>query len=132
MFDESIVFGTDWDMWIRISKEFHFEFIDQILVKYFVHETKLSTQYELMIKGLEAILEKNRALFAIDPKSYGLRYCTLGIFYCYNRNMKKGREAFLKAIAIYPFDVRHYLNFCLSLLGANNFRFLRELREKLF
>jgi glycosyltransferase involved in cell wall biosynthesis len=122
MFDESIVYGPDYDMWVRISKEFHFEYIREPLIKYFVHDNRLSTNSEKMIRGLEAQLEKHGSFFATNSKGYARRYRSLGKLYCYNGDVSKGRRAFLKAMRIYPFDIKHYLDFCLSLLGAENYR----------
>ena len=130
LFDESIPFGLDWDMWIRISKEFQFEYITEPLVNYYVHNAKLSTNYEIMIEGREAQLRKYPDLFASDSKSYSRHYLDIGIFYFYIGNPSKGREALMKAIKIYPCEPRHYFNICLSFLGVSNFRKLKKLKDK--
>jgi hypothetical protein len=52
------------------------------------------------------------------------------VYYCYNRKIKEGRKAFLKAIRIYPFEIRNYFNLGLSLLGADAFKKLKEAKEK--
>lgn len=132
LFDEGLASGVDYDMWIRIAKEFQFEFIEGPLVKYFNHENQLSNNYEIIIRGSEVMLKKYGHLFSLNSKLYSDRYLSLGVLYCHNNNVKKGREAFLKAIKIYPLEIRHYFNFCLSLLGAANFRKLKELKEKVF
>jgi hypothetical protein len=126
LFDSAIVFGPDYDMWIRLATEYHFECIRQPLIKYYIHSGRLSSNYELMITGIEAQMKKHGALFARSSKGYSRRYFVLGIYHCCNGNVKKGREEFLRAIKLYPFDVRHYYNFCLSLLGANTFRRLKN------
>src|SRR5207237_10836654 len=56
LFDVSLDFGEDFDMWLRISKEFQFEYIEQHLVTFSVHDNKhsLSANYELHITGTES------------------------------------------------------------------------------
>jgi glycosyltransferase involved in cell wall biosynthesis len=130
LFDKGIVFGPDYDMWIRISKEFQFDYIVDPLVKYYVHDNKLSTNCEIMIKGMEAINRKYDQFFALSSRNYSYRYLGLGVYYCYSGDMKKGRENLLKAMKLHPFEIRHYFNTCLSFFGAQNFRKIKELKEK--
>lgn len=131
LFDESLPSGQDYDMWIRISKKFHFEYIKEPLVKYSIHEKRISTNLEQKIKGIEIIFKRYSQLLALNRKSYSQSYLSLGVFYCYNGNTKKGREALIKSIRLYPIGTRHYFNFCLSLLGSEAFKKLKSIKEKL-
>jgi glycosyltransferase involved in cell wall biosynthesis len=130
LFDTSIPFGLDYDMWIRISKEFQYEYIKEPLVNYYSHsDSRLSTNYKLVISGKEAMLKKYSDVFESNKKDHSYRYLQLGVLYCYSGNAGKGREAFLRAIMAYPFEVRHYFNFCLSLLGASVFKKMKVIKE---
>lgn len=129
LFDSSIAFGPDYDMWIRVSKQYHFDCIRRPLIKYYIHSDRLSSNYDVIVAGLETQLRKYAWLFALDSKNYSRRYSNLGISYCFSGNTKKGREALLRAIKLYPFEVRHYYNLCLSFLGADNFRRFKMLRD---
>jgi glycosyltransferase involved in cell wall biosynthesis len=131
LFDEDICFGEEYDMWIRVSKRFLFECVNEPLVKYRVHPAKLSTNYELVISGLEAQLRKHEVFFRSNKKGYSYRYLSLGTLYCYVGNMGRGRVAFLTAIKLYPWGLRHYYNWCLSLLSAAYFKKLKQAREYL-
>ncbi len=108
-------------MWIRISKEYLFEYVDVPLVKYYVHRSQLSNNVELMISGIEAMLKKYVGFFASDRKSQSGRYYLLGRLYCDKGDLKSGRAALLNAIKNRPLRVKQYLTFLLSLLGAENF-----------
>jgi len=129
MFDEKMFFGEDWDMWIRIAREFHIDYISEPLVKYYVHDTKLSTNYGIIIKGREAYLKKYAAFLALDRKNHSGWYFNLGILYCFNGNVNNGRKAFLNAIKIHPFYIRYYFAVILSFLGPGWFRKTIELKE---
>lgn len=132
LFDKNIISGPDYDMWIRISRKYHFEYIKEPLVKYYLHENRLSNQLEKTIVGLESIIRKHSQLFASNHNGYRHHYLTLGVLYCLTGNTKKGREALLKAIKLYPFEIRYYFNFGLSLLGANAFKNFKKAKEKAF
>ncbi len=128
LFDESVEFGEEYDMWIRVAHRFDFKYIDEVLVKYGVHANRLSTNYKIMISGLERQLEKHASFFAIDRANYSRRYAWLGTLYCYNGDVRKGREALLEAIMASPLKVNSYAYLGLTLLGARGFRGFQGLR----
>jgi glycosyltransferase involved in cell wall biosynthesis len=132
LFDEAIPYCSDYDMWVRISKEFELACIKEPLVKYSAVGNKISNDYEKVIKGSEILISKYDKLFARNRKSYSHFYLSLGVLYCYSGNIARGREVLLTAIKIYPFELRHYFNLCLSLLGARNFKKLKTLKEAIF
>jgi glycosyltransferase involved in cell wall biosynthesis len=131
LFDENISYGEDYDMWLRISREFQFEYIIDSLLKYYVHDNKLSTNYEAMIRGMETIYKKYEQFFALDKKRYSSRYLELGVACCRSGDAQKGRKAFLTGIKLNPFDLRNYFNFLLSFLGRENFVKIKMYRDRL-
>jgi tetratricopeptide (TPR) repeat protein len=132
LFDRNMPTGSDYDMWIRISKKFSFEFIKEPLTKYYIHENSITYNYEKKIKGIEILFEKYGDIFKLNPKSYSKKYLNLGVLYCFNGETHKGRKAFKKAIRISPFDIRNYINFSLSFLGEKSFKKIKKSKEKLF
>jgi glycosyltransferase involved in cell wall biosynthesis len=130
-FDEHLKFGPDYDMWIRISKFYQFEFISRPLVRYAVHPNRLSADTSTILRGKEAHLAKYPDYFAGDRRAYGRYFLTLGVLYCYNRKLSKGRAALRHAIRIYPYEIRSYFNLFLSLWGSENFIRLKLLKERL-
>ena len=132
LFDESMPSGSDYDMWIRISKEFSFKIIEKALVKYYIHEDSISYSYKKKTRGMEILFEKNDQFFRNSHKEYSKKYLYMGVFYCYDGEIQKGRKAFRKAIRMNPFEIRNYFNFSLSLLGARNFKKFKKAKEKLY
>jgi glycosyltransferase involved in cell wall biosynthesis len=132
LFDVSLDYGEDFDMWLRIAKEFQIECIEEPLVRFMSPNNKpsLSANYDLIVRGREAYLRKYAALLSRDNKLHSYYYLNLGVFYCYNGNISNGRKAFIKAIKIYPFELRYYYNLCLSFLGTKNFKKLKMLRDQ--
>jgi glycosyltransferase involved in cell wall biosynthesis len=134
LFDIELQYGEDFDMWLRIAREFQFDYLKEPLVRYSIPDNKkqsLSSNYELRIKVGEAQVKKYAGIFALHSKHYSRRYLDLGVLYCYTSNVSKGRAAFIKAIKIWPFEPRSYFNLTLSLLGPGPFRTLKNLKENI-
>lgn len=132
-FDESIAWGLDYDMWIRISKEFHFDCIEQSLVTYHVHRGQLTNDLERVITGLEVLLTKYDRFFALDRKMYSRRFENLAFHYRENGDVRKAWKALLKAIRVYPLVKKDYVSLAklclLSLFGPSNFQRLKSLKH---
>ena len=130
-FDEQLKFGPDYDMWIRISRYYDFEIVNRPLVRYAVHPDRLSADTRTILHGKEAQLAKHADYFAADRRSYGRYFLSLGVLYCYNRKPVEGRAALRRAIRIYPFEMRPYVNLFLSLWGSENFIRMKSLKDRL-
>ena len=130
-FDEQMVGCCDYDMWIRIAQHYQFEFIQEPLVLYSVHENRLSANNETVLKGKEAQLVRYGAYFASDPRAFSRYWVTLGVLRCYNRRLAQGRAAFWCAIRAYPLEPRAYFNALLSLFGVDNFIRIKEFKERI-
>ena len=129
LFDENLPSFQDYDLWIRISKEFQFEFIPDLLSNYYVHETKIWTDLSALNRGMEIFLKKHGNSTSLR-KYMGYRYLALGVRHCENRDTRDARGAFLKAISLYPFEVRNYFNLALSLLGAEAFKRINGTKQR--
>lgn len=129
-FDDSVVAWEAYDMWIRISRVFDFEYVEQPLIKHNHHAMRITTNFGQLIKGIESILERYGHLFSLNKKSYSQRICTLGTLYCLSGNTKKGRELLIKATRLYPYEVRNYYNLFCSMLGTFGFKKLNKTKKK--
>jgi glycosyltransferase involved in cell wall biosynthesis len=132
LFDESIPYGEDYDMWIRIAEIFEFEIISEPLVKYRIHSNSISANHGAIIKGLETLMSKHEKLFASNNRARSNHLLELGIAYCYLGNTIAGKKAFLNALKLNKFDERIYYNLLLSELGAEKFIKLKELKNHYF
>ena len=128
LFDETLPSFQDYDMWLRIARVFCFECIDQPLVKYYSHENKISTNFDALKKGADAMLIK----YPLLSRNLAYSYLAIGCGYCRVGNVQKGRRAILKAIRLYPYEVRHYFNLVLSVFGPKCFRKGKEMKETVF
>lgn len=132
-FDERMPTSSDYDMWLRIAQAgFTFGRLDAPLVAYRQHAASLTGNVAKMIQGKERLFAKHDAHFRAFPQAYSRELLALGVLYCYAGQMGHGRRAFLRAMRLYPWNLRHYYNFALSLTGAARFQALKAAKEQAF
>jgi glycosyltransferase involved in cell wall biosynthesis len=127
LFDETVDYGEEYDMWIRVARRYEFTYLEEPLVRYSVHPAQLSTDYSAMIRGSERKLQKYESFFATYPEDLGRRYLALGTYRCYMGKMREGRGALRRAIRASPWTFKNYAYYLLSLLGPEPFR--RKIRS---
>jgi len=130
-FDPALKYGEDFDLWLRLARHYDFDFVTAPLVKVYLQPDGLTQNYEAIISGAEVLFRKHRALFEQHPRSYSRGLHRLGTYYCFNGNVKKGRELFLSACAKDWLATRSYACAALSLLGPRAFKHGYAVRERL-
>ena len=58
LFDEGLRASEDWDMWLRIAQQFHFDFVDTPLVQIRVHQSNMQKDFSRMLASELAMLNK--------------------------------------------------------------------------
>jgi len=120
-FDSLLPSFQDYDLWIRIARHYEFEYVEDLLVNYYEHEKKIWTNYEAIENGIAMMVERHGHSRELR-KTFSYAYLGLGVRRMMNGAMQQGRALLQKAMKLYPFEIRHYLNFVVSLLGHENFR----------
>lgn len=128
-FDEALLSCQEWDMWIRVSPYYEFDFVPDILAKYYFHETRISTDLNAKIRGREALLKKYRTDLSKYPSILSSHLNVLGKLYCIKGNRKVGGMHFWKAIELNRFHLANYFHFLLSTLAPQIHRQILESRQ---
>ena len=132
LFDESLPRWQDYDMWIRIARKFHFDFVPQVLLKYYVHDkVRISDNPEAMQEAIKIMYRKYMDTSLVSRKIVSEHYLALGINYCYRGRMREGRKVILDAMKMYPFRLKYFLYFPLSFFGKIYFVNVNNLKEDL-
>lgn len=114
VFDRELLALYDWDMWIRISKYYKFDFIPEVLAKYYIHDKRGSVNVEYKIQGLDRITHNYQNYLSKTVISCRLK--TLGIFCCYQGDFKRASRYFREAISNNPRNIKTYIHFLLCKL----------------
>lgn len=133
LFDEKLPYYVDYDFFIRISKHFHFEYINRPLVKYHVHQEMLSKDPYIMLQGLEKLLEKysNNKGDKVSNRFIGKQYTKIGKIFYNNENYCHSRKTFKKSILWNPFQYKGYLFLLSSFVKIDNFYKVKPVMNKL-
>ena len=120
LFDETLTSRHDWDLWIRISGDWRFEFMDEPLVTVYETPDSISVTQDVTLTGYKPIVQKHYCAFRRHRRVLAGHYLTIGVkadmleadrFY-------ERRKYLLKAVAAWPFvSVKYHLLALLSLFG---------------
>ncbi|MBR1876700.1 MAG: glycosyltransferase family 2 protein [Lachnospiraceae bacterium] len=69
-FDTNISFGEDYDMWLRIAKEYKVGCVPRRLMKYYIGKESLTQSFERRMDGWEYLLDKYSGDFKKHPDAY--------------------------------------------------------------
>ena len=132
-FDESLKFGEDTDMVIRLAKSCKFGTVPKVLVKIYQHQYNQLSDMRFHIENYEIyrrIIQKHYNFLSKHPK---VMHMHLKAFtkICYHVGKKsQGRKMYLKLIMKFPFYRILYADLlCYEIVGTHYAEWLRERRN---
>jgi len=131
MFDEKLFHLVDWEMWLRVSKYYHFKFIDEPLLITYYDLDNVSTNQNEFIRAQELILEKHFEDFSKDKELLVTYYVYIGDLLISEGNVKKGRSYLIKALKLSPFSFRALSAALLTFSGRRAYRKVRGTYKKI-
>lgn len=134
-FDESLSAAENWDLWLRVSKRFSIDYVDEPLVKYRKHSGNMSKDHELMMNAIEQILAKHCKCSTITTEedsacriaraNYEYRN---GVHYFSRYECQKARGYFRNALALQPNFKDARARLLRTYLGASGNRLLAAVK----
>jgi len=112
LFDVELKSCQDWDIWLRISKQYEFDFVPEVLVKIYDHGNQISTDYSSMIPGRTSMIEKHTDEFRKHPDILVIHLKRMGKLHCINGTWKEAVYWFKKAFAVNPFEIIRIVAWC--------------------
>lgn len=136
-FDEKLPARQDYDMWLRISKDFKFKYIN-IPLTYIYRENNtdaISSSFENGYKGTLIVLDKIKSLIEkFDTKKQreilASQYTSLGMKCCEFMKFSLGRKYFIKSIFQKP-KLLTVIFYILSFIGKKPWQLLVDLKRRL-
>ncbi len=116
-FDIEMQSAQDYDVWVRIAKEFSVNYIAKSLVLYHFHEgdqiTKNSTK---KIMGMERIILKNSDFLKKNRGAYWVNYMSLIQWYVKDGKRKKAFSIWIKTFFKAPLKITDNLRYLYSII----------------
>ena len=136
LFDESFENCQDWDMWLRISKEYMIFPVKEYLVQHREHRNRISFDNEKIFHYENAVIKKALATAPADisPRTvYASCYMNRSIGYFAADEFQQFRKMFLKGLQLSfkPMRVEHIFLFLLSLFGRRSVHLTRTVKRYL-
>lgn len=109
MFDVEFPAAENWDLWLRISKLYSVDYVNEALVKYRKHSGNMSQDRMLMLNIIKKILAKHcnekpstqeeKAAYSKAHANYAYR---MGIYFISERDYRSARRYFREALDLCP------------------------------
>lgn len=138
LFDISLPPADDFDMWLRITKEWDCAYIDIPLVKYRIHSSNISRNHQKMHSATFAVLTKifTDSLFTEDtqllrPRVLSNFYYAAGASnYCAG-DLRQAKLNLVKSLKYFPFRIDSYLCLIKCMLGDRWLRLLKVITKRI-
>jgi len=130
MYDSTIGFAPDWELWIRMARCFDSEVISEPLYNYSIHTNQLTANYRIQILGLQRILGLHADLFTKYPKAHAHQLVHLGLLYYHCGNAAQARVCLKRGMICHRLWIRPYKLFLLTFLSQPSFQRLLDFRER--
>lgn len=128
-FDERLASFQDYDLWLRLARDWQFDFIAAPLLKYRVHGRKIWTDPLAIAAGLEVMLEKYGSHRAFRKKA-SRYYLKLGVEFCRAEERARGLTALRKAVKLDRYHWRARVYWIAAALARRQFGRLLAAKEQ--
>lgn len=122
-FDATFKMGIDWDLWLRLSTEYDFDFVEEQLLCYRMgHGGQMSRNMAERHRCSDAIMAKFLALHPdavseeVLSRARSYSYCNRG-YYFRGVDRRKALDYYLRAIRNRPADLTPYQGILLLMVG---------------
>jgi len=131
MFDERLPRLQDWDLWIRISRYYHFLYVGEPLVEVYYTPDSISSDDKALIMAEKLILERYSNDIERNKKSLAKHLYVIGNLLCQNGEMDQGRDYLLEAARLYPLSIKYLIAVILSLFGERVYNTVVKLTRRI-
>ncbi len=119
MFDENLPRLQDWELLLRLSKEYHFYLVDEPLVNVYHTEGSISTNQKSLTDTLILILEKHYDDFAKNKKVLAAYYCYVGQQFYLSADRRATYYYCLKALKLDGLKLKFWFILMSFILGKS-------------
>lgn len=129
MLDENLVYCDDLDLFIRTLRRHTLIGINKILVDYFIHSERMSSDPKRKLRGYEQFLEKHGE--DLPPLMMGYLHYARAFLYIESGELRAAQREFLRAIRVNPKRFRYYYHLGATLFGIRGFEASLDIKQRL-
>lgn len=129
-FDEKLPKWIDLELFIRLAREYKFQYIDKPLVKYYFSKVSISTNVAAQINASKYIMEKYKNDIGGDSKILAPHLRVLANAYIKNKEFYKGRECLKELINSGEATFKDKIKLLLSFFGKDTYYFVDDVYHK--
>ncbi|WP_010479312.1 glycosyltransferase family 2 protein [Thermococcus zilligii] len=126
LFDPALTSSQDWDMWLRIARYYKFDYVDEIIAKYYVHGRQISFNMGKYIPGRERFIRKHLDIWK-DPRILSIHLSQMGLLLLLGGNPEKGITYLIHSIAISPFNLENYGKLAELALDSRSMEYIKKI-----
>jgi len=114
LFDERLEQFENFDLWVRLSKKYKFDYVNKCLVVYNYHSNQMTKKYKEILSARDYLLDKYAGDYLLNKRFLYVQlrrqislcaiYCDYGLFYKY----------LFRTIKAFPFNVTLYIHLLLA------------------
>jgi glycosyltransferase involved in cell wall biosynthesis len=129
-FNEKIPSLEDWNFWIRVSKHYHFAFVNEPLhILYFTPGCML-TEYDNIGAAAEMIYNEFYEDIKNDRKMVSSHCFFTGYYFLRGGNKEKARHYLYESLKNAPFKLKNIIFYIFSLTGRDFFEKVRGFKRR--
>jgi glycosyltransferase involved in cell wall biosynthesis len=129
MLDENLVSHQDIDLFLRILRHQTMIGIDEILVDYYIHGERISSDPERRLRGQEQFLQKHEG--DLPSLMMGRIHYARALKHAHLSELRTAQREFLRAIRVNPNKLRYYYHLGATLFGMRGFKISIDIKQRL-
>jgi glycosyltransferase involved in cell wall biosynthesis len=131
LFDERLPRLQDWELWLRVSKHYLFEFIDEPLVITYFQKDSITSKPDALINAFDLILQKYAQDFEKNQRALAHAYFAMGKHLLNSDLRTPQQRAYLREAArLDPSRIKFRIYALISGLSNNTLNRLRMIYRK--
>lgn len=130
-FDENLPALEDWELWIELSKYYHFKYINKPLLCSYSTPNSINLNENNMLKAHEIILLTHLDDFSKNKKNLSEHYYDIGTGLCSIGDFNNGRNYLIKSMKAYYFNLKTITVLFILLFGQSIYFKFRDLHRKI-
>jgi glycosyltransferase involved in cell wall biosynthesis len=117
LLDKALPSCQDWDLWIRFSMKYDFDYIPEVLAIYHIYGDQISVNITNKIRARKRILEKYMPELEKRKEVLSWHLRRLGSLCCFSNRSNEGCKYLIDSIRVYPANVGSYAHLALFFIS---------------